>query len=194
MTGRSAKASNNCGAHRPTCRTTLRQALLAAKALIEQSRKNERTERPDSARSADARAPQEGRPSPGSDEEFEKFLARKTTIVCVDGDPTALERLRTILSAGGFETVAISNVSTALDQIWECLPHLIIVDPVTCNMRGLELCRQLRAHPETDDIPIVLHTALAVPEEAGLYDCICAKPVESRTLLLLVRTLLMVRP
>jgi PleD family two-component response regulator len=172
----------------------LRQALLAVKAWTEQVRRSERTERAASARSGNARAPpQEGRPPASPDKEFEKFLARKPTIVCVDGDRTALERVRTILSADGFETVAISKVSTALDRIWECLPDLIIMDPMTCNMRGLELCRQLRAHPETDDIPIVLHTALAVPEEAGLYNCICAKPVESRALLLLVRTLLMVR-
>jgi PleD family two-component response regulator len=172
----------------------LRQALLAVKALIQHARRKLRRVRAASASSRHARAAEEGQTVHPADEEFEKFLARKATIACVDGDPTVLEHLRMNLTAAGFETIAISTVAMALDRIWERLPDLIILDPMMCNMRGLELCRQLRSHPETDHIPIVLHTAVPAPEEPGLYNCICARPVDSGALLLLVRTLLMVRP
>jgi PleD family two-component response regulator len=165
----------------------LRRIILALKALIEHVPRA-------SASAGQVRTQEEGRSVQTLDEEFEKFLSREATIACVDDDPTALERLRMILAAGGFETIAISNLPTALDRIWERLPDLIILDPMMGNMRGLELCRQLRAHPETEHIPIVLHTTAAAPEEAGLYNCVCAKPVDSAALLLLVRTLLMVRP
>jgi CheY-like chemotaxis protein len=59
---------------------------------------------------------------------------------------------------------------------------------------GLELCRRLRAAPETEHIPIVLHTAATAPTDQSLYNCVCSKPAERSALLLVIRTLLMVRP
>ena len=123
-----------------------------------------------------------------------KLPALQATIVCVDEDPVALERLRVLLTEAGLEVIAMSDGAAALERIWQRLPDLLILDPMMDNMVGLELCRRLRAAPETNHIPIVLHTAATAPTDQSLYNCVCSKPAERSALLLVIRTLLMVRP
>jgi two-component system cell cycle response regulator len=63
------------------------------------------------------------------------------------------------------------------------------------DMSGLEVCRRLKADPETADIPVILVTALAdrASKMAGLEagaDDFLTKPVDEVTLLARVRSLL----
>jgi len=119
----------------------------------------------------------------------------KATIVCADDDPTALERLRILLTEEGFEVLVRESTSATLECLWERLPDLLIIDPMMARMAGYELCKQVRTHPETERVPIILHTTASVPaEDAGSYDCVCAKPADRSVLLLAIRTLLMSRP
>jgi chemotaxis family two-component system response regulator PixH len=118
----------------------------------------------------------------------------KATIVCADDDPTALERLRLLLTEEGFEVLTRESTSGTLECMWERLPDLVIIDPMMARMAGYELCKQLRTHPETERVPIVLHTTAPVPADKGWYDCVCSKPADRSVLLLAIRTLLMVRP
>jgi len=118
----------------------------------------------------------------------------KATIVCADDDPTTLERLGGLLTQEGFEVLTRASVSATLECMWARLPDLLIIDPTMDNMAGYELCKQLRTHPETERVPIVLHTTGALPADQGLYNCVCAKPADGGALLLAIRTLLMDRP
>jgi PleD family two-component response regulator len=117
----------------------------------------------------------------------------KATIVCADDDPTALERLRVLLTQEGFEVLVRESTSATLECMWERLPDLLIIDPMMARMAGYDLCKQLRTHPETERVPIVLHTTASVHADKGLYDCACAKPADRSVLLLAIRTLLMAR-
>jgi two-component system cell cycle response regulator len=77
-------------------------------------------------------------------------------------------------------------------------PDLILLDVVMPDMSGLDVCRRLKADPETADIPIILITALSDREakmsglEAGADDFL-TKPVDEMTLLARVRSLLRAR-
>lgn len=137
-----------------------------------------------------------GMPAPPAEaeEELPAVAAVRSTIVCADDDPQELERLRRLLSEEGFEVFACPSAPATLECIWERLPDVLIVEPMMASMAGVALCRQLRAHPETERLPIVLHTARSIPADTGWYDCVCAKPAERSALLLVVRTLLMERP
>jgi PleD family two-component response regulator len=121
-------------------------------------------------------------------------LQLKATVVCADDDLGSLERLRLLLSREGFDVLASSDPSAALECIWKRLPDLMIIDPMMASGSGFGLCRRMRTHPETERIPIVLHTAAPAPTETRLFDCICVKPAERSVLLLAIRTLLMSRP
>jgi two-component system cell cycle response regulator len=75
---------------------------------------------------------------------------------------------------------------------------LILLDVVMPDMSGLDVCRQLRADPDTADIPVILITALSdrASKMAGLEagaDDFLTKPVDEVTLLARVRSLLRAR-
>ena len=117
----------------------------------------------------------------------------KGTIVCADDDPITLEQLQTRLTQEGFEVLTRASTSATLECMWERLPDLLIIDPMMGRMTGYELCKQLRTHPETERVPIILHTRGELPEDNALYDCVCVKPADGSALLLAIRMLLMAR-
>jgi CheY-like chemotaxis protein len=131
-------------------------------------------------------------PVPELSEDPSAGVFLNATIVCVDEDPGSLEFLRSLLTPEGFDVVTYSSAPLAQERIWERLPDLLIVDPQMADGAGGELCKQVRTHPETCRIPIILHTAAQVPEEA-MGNCVCAKPTDPSTLVEAVRTLLMAR-
>jgi PleD family two-component response regulator len=135
-----------------------------------------------------------GRPSAPNESDPMANAVVHATVVCADDDPTALERLRVLLCEEGFEVLVRESTAGALECMWERLPDLLIIDPTMGSMGGYQLCKQLRTHPETERVPIVLHTMAPVPTDKGLYDCVCAKPADRSILLLAIRTLLMARP
>jgi len=77
-------------------------------------------------------------------------------------------------------------------------PDLILVDAVMPDIDGYAVCQQLRAAPETRDIPVMFVTALKNPEdetralEAGAVDFI-TKPVNAAVVRARVRTQLTVK-
>lgn len=74
-------------------------------------------------------------------------------------------------------------------------PSLIISDIMLPRLDGIRLCRQLKAHPETSDIPIILLTAKVSQEEKeeGLEagaDAYVNKPFRKEELLIRIEQLL----
>jgi len=112
-------------------------------------------------------------------------------ILAVDDSPDALTILRLFLSAEGFEVITAGGVTEALLRVQEQLPDLIITDYAMPGGTGLDLCRHLRSHPKTHDIPIVLHTGADLPHtETAPYDALYAKPASLAQLVRRVRSLL----
>lgn len=74
-----------------------------------------------------------------------------------------------------------NNGAVALQRVAEEKPDIIFVDVVMPVMDGLLFVSELRANPETAEIPVVMVTALSIPEAAakaealGIKHCL-AKP------------------
>ena len=82
-------------------------------------------------------------------------------ILIVDDNPTNLAVLFECLSESGFEVWMAQDGETALEQVAEEQPDLILLDVLMPGIDGFETCRQLKEKPATQDIPIVFMTALA---------------------------------
>ena len=94
-----------------------------------------------------------------------------------------------------FEVVEANDGPSAWLASCESLPDLIVCDVMMPGFDGVELCRRLRANPDTATIPLLLLTAKVGSEHsvAGLYagaDDYLAKPFDASELLARVDALL----
>jgi two-component system phosphate regulon response regulator PhoB len=84
-----------------------------------------------------------------------------TTVLVVEDD----EALRTLMEYNfgreGFEVVTATDGEEALLRIEERQPDVMVLDWMLPAISGIEVCRQLRAKPETQGLPIIMLTARA---------------------------------
>ena len=83
----------------------------------------------------------------------------KPVVLLVEDEPAQREILRYNLEAEGFQVVAASNGEEAMERVAEGLPDLILLDWMMPHVSGLEVCRRIRARPETRGIPILMLSA-----------------------------------
>ncbi len=95
----------------------------------------------------------------------------------------------------GFPVRAVSDGASALEQVKKLRPKLIILDLMLPDMDGKDICRALKADPQTQKIPILMLTARAeeldriVGFELGAEDYV-TKPFSPRELVLRVKAIL----
>jgi pilus assembly protein CpaE len=115
-------------------------------------------------------------------------------IFVVDDDEQLLRMVGLMLERGGHTPTLISNPIQGLERIKTDLPDLVILDVMMPGMSGHDLCRQLRLHEPTQQLPVLILTARAqsdreVALESGA-DEFLSKPVTAQELLRHVNELL----
>jgi len=65
----------------------------------------------------------------------------------------------------GFETAVARNGISGLKRAELLQPDLILLDILLPDIEGFEVCQQLKANPQTQDIPIIFMTALSRVED-----------------------------
>jgi len=116
-------------------------------------------------------------------------------VLIVDDDAGVREILSILLSDEGFQVAVASNGREALNRAVELLPDVVLLDIMMPDLDGLEVCRELRAHPKTRYVCILLVTARAASADkvAGLRagaDDFVTKPFDPSELVERVRTAL----
>lgn len=84
----------------------------------------------------------------------------KADILLVDDNPDNLRLLSEMLTENGFKTRKVLNGKLALNAVQAVMPDLILLDIMMPEMDGYEVCRQLKANPQTQEIPILFISAL----------------------------------
>jgi signal transduction histidine kinase len=85
------------------------------------------------------------------------------SILLIDEDAETLEKLQSVLRREGFRVLIAADGQAGVRLAQQNHPDLIILDLLLAGMDGIQVCLQLREEEATHNIPILLHTALAIP-------------------------------
>lgn len=116
-------------------------------------------------------------------------------ILCVDDDVNALDSLTEMLEGAGFPVIVAQTGYDALVLAFSRKPSLLLLDLVLPDLPGEEVCRRLRAHAHTADIPVIMltvkdsETDKVIGFETGADDYV-TKPFSEQILLARIRALL----
>jgi two-component system alkaline phosphatase synthesis response regulator PhoP len=88
-------------------------------------------------------------------------MAEKKLILVVDDDPDFVEAVQVILENGGYEVRIAYDGKEGVESVAERRPDLIVLDVMMPVMNGHEACAKIKSNKETEDIPIILLTAVA---------------------------------
>ncbi|MEH2023319.1 ATP-binding protein [Nostoc sp.] len=139
--------------------------------------------------------PEEGNREQGTGNGEESYLSPITyhlspslpRILLADDNSDMRDYIKRLLSQQ-YEVESVPDGLAALDSARGCVPDLVLTDVMMPGLDGFGLLRELRAHPQTQKVPIILLSARAGEEarveglEAGADDYLI-KPFSARELL-----------
>ncbi len=117
------------------------------------------------------------------------------SILIVEDEEPIQELLVYNFEAEGYAVRTLDGSEDVVRDVINDMPDLIILDWMLPNLSGIEICRSLRARPETSEVPIIMLTARGEETERvrGLAtgaDDYVVKPFSVPELLARVKSLL----
>ena len=115
-------------------------------------------------------------------------------VLLIEDEPNIIEAISFILSRDGWTVNTHSNGTTAVDTVHARRPDVLILDVMLPGKSGYDILRELREHPETEGLPVLMLTARGqtkdreMAERAGV-NAFMAKPFSNSEMLEMVRSL-----
>ncbi len=95
---------------------------------------------------------------PKKEEDGNNFQ-KKTTILVVDDDEDLVSYIQFLLEEAGYNVIISYKGGDAVNLAKRHLPDLILLDINLPTVGGFQLCRELKANPKTEHIPIIMVSA-----------------------------------
>ena len=110
-----------------------------------------------------ARQPEHAQSAPTHDKTGQPGVLEKTALV-IEDDPVSAQIVETALTAAGFTVTKAVNGRDGIAAAQENPPGLILLDLMLPEMNGFEALAALRSQTSTIAVPIIILTAMALPE------------------------------
>jgi len=81
-------------------------------------------------------------------------------ILFIEDEPALQKTFGDILKQEGYEMISALDGEEGLRKVKEKKPDLILLDLILPKVNGFDILKQLKADPETEDIPIIVLTNL----------------------------------
>ena len=119
-------------------------------------------------------------------------------VLVVDDIPANVKLLEARLSAEYFDVLCANSGAEALEILASNMVDIVLLDIMMPEMDGFEVCRRIKANPQTLHIPVIMVTALDQLSDrvAGLQagaDDFLTKPVNDLALIARVKSLVRVK-
>jgi len=77
-------------------------------------------------------------------------------ILAIDDDPQVISLYERYLQTAGYQVIALSDPSQAVKRVAELKPFAVTLDIMMPGVDGWQVLAQLKANPETRDIPVMI--------------------------------------
>lgn len=112
-------------------------------------------------------------------------LEEEKVVALVEDNPDTVRLFSRLLTGRSYRLVGITDSSSALTEIADLLPDVVILDLMMSNVDGWEILQRLKTDPRLQRIPVVICSVLDEPELASSLGAsgYLRKPVRSTQLL-----------
>jgi two-component system phosphate regulon response regulator PhoB len=123
------------------------------------------------------------------------MAATQKSILVVDDEEDVLELVKYNLEKNGYRVTTASSGEEAISKARSIVPNLVLLDLMLPGIDGLEVCKQLKNNPKTEQVPVIMLTAkgeesdVVVGLEVGADDYI-TKPFSPKVLIARIRRIL----
>lgn len=80
-------------------------------------------------------------------------------VLLIEDEPNIIEAIRFILSRDGWAVHAHSDGGSAFEAVQATRPDVVVLDVMLPGRSGFDILRDIRATPETADVPVLMLTA-----------------------------------
>ena len=120
--------------------------------------------------------------------------ARRPRILIADDNPQGVELLEAYLT-GDYEIQTAADGDETLRKVREFKPDVILLDVMMPKISGFEVCKRIKANPDTADTMVLMVTALDQPSDIdraveAKTDDFLTKPINKTELLIRVQSAL----
>jgi two-component system response regulator RpaA len=86
---------------------------------------------------------------------------QKPSVLVVEDDPQLNQLVGAYAQIAGFEYRKALDGTTGLREAHERAPSAVILDLMLPDIDGFEICKQLKHAPDTEDIPVIIVSAMS---------------------------------